>query len=119
MATWSNVVSATTPVVEPAAPTLHAAAGDPAANQAAWTLNVNSITIRWTAPTDTGGADVTSYEVWVGTATVTDADAIAALTPTVTGLPSGRTEYINIGLRPLTQYFYRVRARNGSTPLTA
>jgi len=113
---WSNVVSATTPVVEPAAPTLHAAAGDTTTTppQAAWTLNVNSITIRWTPPTDTGGADVTAYEVWVGTATVTDADAIAALTPTVTGLPSSRTEYISIGLRAETQYFYRVRARNGS-----
>ena len=81
-----------------------------------WDLNVNSITIRWTAPATNGGADVTSYEVWVGTATVTDAAAIAALTPTVTNLPAMRLEYISVGLTASTEYFYRVRARNGSGP---
>ena len=112
---WSNVVSATTPVAKPAAPTLHAAAGDSAANQAAWTLNVNSITIRWTAPEMTGGAPITGYEVWVGTTTVAaGSEAEAALTPTVRNLPPGRTEFISIGLRAETQYFFRVRARNGS-----
>ena len=111
---WSNVVRATTPIVKPAAPTLHPAAG--ATDQAAWTLNVNSITIRWTAPEDTGGADITSYEVWVGTTMVADA---STLTPTVTNLPPSRTEYISIGLTASTTttprtYYYRVRARNGS-----
>ena len=79
-----------------------------------WVLNVNSITIKWQAPTDTGGAPVTGYEVWVGTATVTDAAEIAALSPTVTNLPRSRTEFISIGLSSTTEYFYRVRARNGS-----
>ena len=118
---WSSVVSATTPVVEPAAPTLHPAIGDDTATppQAAWTRNVNSITIRWTAPEMTGGADITSYEVWVGTATVADA---STLKPTVTNLPASRLEYISIGLTASTAttgdgvrtYFYRVRARNGA-----
>ena len=114
---WSNVVSATTPIVEPAAPTLHAAAGDTTTTppQAAWSLNVNSITIRWTAPTDNGGAAITSYEVWVGSSTSgTDAAEIAALSPTVTNLPPSRTEFISVGLSATTEYFYRVRARNGS-----
>ena len=110
---WSNVVRATTPVVMPAAPTLHASDDSPALPDR-WVLNVNSITIKWTAPTMTGGADITSYEVWVGTATVTGDAAIAALSPTVTNLPSSRTEYISIGLTSNTQYFYRVRARNGA-----
>jgi len=113
---WSTVVSRTTGAVEPAAPVLHAAAGDTTTTppQSAWDLNVNSITIRWTAPTMTGGADITGYEVWVGTATVTNADEIAALSPTVTNLPGVRLEYISVGLTAETPYFYRVRARNGS-----
>lgn len=110
---WSRVVSATTPVVKPNAPTLHPEEGDDTATppQAAWTLNVNSITIRWTKPTDNGGADITAYEVWVGTTMVADA---TDLEPTVTNLPASRTELISIGLSPETTYYYRVRARNGS-----
>ncbi len=106
---WSNVVSATTPVVAPAPPTL--AASDDTTN--GWVLDVNSITIKWTAPTETGGADITSYEVWFGTTMVDDAD-IATISPTVTNLPSSRTEFISIGLSSMTPYHYRVRARNGS-----
>ena len=118
---WSAVVSATTGAVEPEAPILHTADGteDTATTPTtpagtAWDLNVNSITIRWTAPATNGGADVTSYEVWVGTATVTAADDIAALSPTVTNLPAVRLEYISVGLTASREYFYRVRARNGS-----
>ncbi|MCY4117695.1 MAG: fibronectin type III domain-containing protein [Caldilineaceae bacterium] len=112
---WSTVVSAAmTPFVKPNAPTLHPAGPSTPPAQTDWALNVNSITIRWTAPTADGGRDITSYEVWMGTATVTDADEIAALKPTVTNLPASRLEYISIGLRAETQYFYRVRARNGS-----
>ncbi len=116
---WSRVVSATTPIVKPDAPTLHASDNTPAL-QDRWVLNVNSITIKWTAPTMTGGADITAYEVWVGTEMVTGDDAIAALKPTVTNLPPSRTEYISIGLTAsrsdtdLQTYYYRVRARNGS-----
>ncbi len=103
---WSNVASATTPVVKPNAPVLAASTE--------WVLNVNSITIKWAAPTVKGGADLTAYEVWVGTETVTaDAD-IAALKPTVINLPASRLEFISIGLTSETEYFYRVRARNGS-----
>ena len=106
---WTNVVSApTTPVVKPAAPTLQAFTE--------WDRNVNSITIRWTVPENTGGAPITGYEVWVGT-TMTDVAAITG--PTVTNLPPSRTEYISIGLTPspsaevLRNYYYSVRARNG------
>ena len=110
---WSNVVSATTPVVKPAAPTLLAAIDtNVTPNVDVWDRNVNSITIKWTAPENTGGADITGYEVWVGTETVSDATTITG--PTVTNLPPSRTEYISIGLSPNTPYFYRVRARNGA-----
>jgi len=113
---WSSVVSARmTPVVAPAAPTLHPAGPSTPPAQTDWALNNNSITIRWMAPADTGGTAITSYEVWVGSATSgTDADTIAALDATVINLPSSRTEFISIGLSPTTEYFYRVRARNGS-----
>ena len=118
---WSTMVSRTTPAVEPAAPMLHTSDGtaDPATTPAtpagtAWDLNVNSITIRWTAPATNGGADITSYEVWVGTTSVTAAEDIAALSPTVTNLPAVRLEYISVGLTSEQTYYYRVRARNGS-----
>ena len=104
---WSNVASATTPVVAPAAPVL--AALEDATNE--WDRNVNSITIRWTAPMMTGGAAITSYEVWVGTETTVLGEITG---PTVTNLPPSRTEFISIGLSAETAYFYRVRARNGS-----
>ena len=103
---WSAVVSATTPVVKPNAPVLAASTE--------WVRNVNSITIKWAAPTVKGGADLTAYEVWVGTATVTAPEDVAALKPTVINLPPSRLEYISIGLTSATEYFYRVRARNGS-----
>ena len=113
---WSNVVSATTPIVAPAAPTLLTSAGeDPAVTGTVinpWVLNVNSITIKWTAPTETGGAAITGYEVWVGTAMIADGDFDES--PTVTNLPPSRTEFISVGLTSEQTYYYRVRARNGS-----
>ena len=107
---WSREVTAqTTPVVKPAVPTLRA--------NTEWDLNVNSITIRWEKPETNGGADITGYEVWVGTEMVSDVTTITG--PTVTNLPPSRTEYISIGLTATTSevtrtYYYRVRARNGS-----
>ena len=101
---WSSVISATTPVVAPKAPVLAASTE--------WVLNVNSITIRWTAPTANGGAAITGYEVYVGTTAVADPTTISA--PTVINLPPSRTEFISIGLTSQQEYFYRVRARNGS-----
>ena len=59
----------------------------------------------------TGGAAITSYEVWVGTETTVLGEITG---PTVTNLPPSRTEFISIGLSAETAYFYRVRARNGS-----
>ena len=41
-------------------------------------------------------------------------EEVAALKPTVTSLPAVRLEYVSVGLSATTQYFYRVRARNGS-----
>ena len=126
---WSSAVSATTPIVEPEAPTLYASDTTPAL-QNRWVMNVNSITIKWMAPTLKGGADITGYEVWVGTPTENPADgvgtaecvagaadstAVTALPPTVTGLPAVRMEYISPGLTADQVYCFRVRARNHST----
>ena len=113
---WSDTASVTTDVVAPDAPILHPAAGDTSTTppQAEWDRNVNSITIKWTAPENDGGADVTSYEIWVGAAAVTDATEIAALDPNITNLPATRTEFLHPGLQSVTTYYYRVRARNGS-----
>ncbi len=122
---WSAVVSATTPAVEPEAPTLRSAAGANTVDTSdtsvvAWDLNVNSITIKWIAPATNGGAAVTSYEVWVGTAPLvddpatTDVNEIEAQSPTITNLPAVRLEYISVGLTAENTYYYRVRARNGT-----
>jgi len=117
---WATV-SATTPAVAPEAPTLLVAVDTTTTPQTVnWDLNVNSITIRWTAPATNGGADVTSYEVWVGTAlvedetTTTDVDEVDALTPTIRNLPAVRLEYISVGLTANQTYHYRVRARNSA-----
>ncbi len=121
---WSRVVSATTPVVKPSAPTLLASVTTDVPPVDVWVRNVNSLTIKWEKPASNGGAPITSYEVWVGTATGVVADDATTpdvdeslgehLSPTVTNLPASRLEYISIGLTANTPYFYRVRATNGT-----
>ena len=117
---WSNVSFKTTLVVKPGQVILAAFGSDPM-----WDLNVNSITIKWTALTDTedeigtGGGTITSYQIWVGTEEVlnpitTEADEINDLPPTITGVPTSPTEYMNVGLSPETTYHFRVRAVNSA-----
>ena len=113
---WSSTVTADIDPILPGAPRL---------GNDDLTPNVNSITIDWDVPLDDnqddqsatnpindGGADIASYEIWVGTETETDPDVIAALTATIAGLPATRTEYEHLGLKSATPFFYRVRARN-------
>ena len=67
---------------------------------------------------DDGGSDITSYEIWVSTTDSTNAGhqrMSQAYEPDITSLPASRTEYDHTGLRPLTTYYYRVRAVNAST----
>ena len=127
---WSIISSKTTPAVGPIAPIL-ALSGD----VPVWVADVNSITLKWTAPADDlpnrvlgdGGSDITSYEIWVGSAMLTDSAAdddsdlvneLAALVPTITGVPGTSTEYTNSGLTSDQTYYYRVRARTavGESP---
>ena len=66
---WSNVSFKTTPIVKPGAPILLAADGTnsgdtspvPPANP--WVPDVNSITIKWRVPVETGGGTITSYQI--------------------------------------------------------
>ena len=118
---WSAVSSKTTPAVAPAAPTLLASDTTPL-----WDADVNSITVKWAAAADDlsdsvlgdGGSDLTSYEFWVGNEMLMDSNAdndsdlineLAALVPTITGVPGTATEYTNTGLSPNQTYYYRVR----------
>ncbi len=109
---WSTVRSLKTAVLPPAAPTLLASDNTNTADP--WVIDVNAITIKWTAPTDTMGGTITGYEIWVGLTTVTVADEIAALKPVVTGRPASPTSFKNDGLLANTAYFFRVRAVNSA-----
>ena len=112
--TWSNVVSVE---VDPNAP---GAPADPTLDP-----DVNSITISWAAPMTTvqgqdpvvndGGSAITSYEIWVGVASVEIDTEIDALTPTIKNLAPTRTEYTHTGLKSEVTYYYRVRAVNGAS----
>ena len=67
----------------------------------------NSITVRWSAPSDNGGRTDLYYEV-----DISDPDNLGSYTGTV--YLSGRSTSRTIsGLRPFTQYCVRVTAHNG------
>ena len=82
----------------PAAPTgLTADAGD------------TTVTLTWTAPSATGGADITGYEVRQSTTSGTydDTNPWTAISDSAT-----LTEYTVVGLTNDTAYFFQVRAVN-------
>ena len=113
---WSNVASMKTKAVAPSTPTLNPVAGDAAATThplAAWTLNTNSITVRWTEPA-TGGSPITSYQLRVSTND--NGDIRFGETDTedavISNLPGNRTEYTHTGLKTETTYYYSIRALN-------
>ena len=124
---WSTVErSATTPVVVPGRSQYwgRVPANNPTTRGS---VEVNSITIKWTAPTETGGAPITSYEIWVGLETMgQQTTENMMMCCSKQRMPPFRTcrltptEYKHIGLsRWLRTYHYRVRAVNsaGEEPL--
>jgi large repetitive protein len=68
---------------------------------------VPAITLNWTAPTDTGGAALTKYEVFEGT----------TLVDTVTGNPPATDDTISTGITAGQTYSFTVEAVN-AVPLT-
>ena len=97
----SNELSATRPApVQPGAPALTEA-----------TPGVGQVTLRWTAPTDNGGAQITAYNVY--RATATGAEQPLATVGNV-------STYKDTTVANATRYFYEVSAVNsaGEGPLS-
>jgi Ca2+-binding RTX toxin-like protein len=89
--------SAPSAAVTPRAPTL---AGAPTAVAA--TAGNAQATVTWTAPANTGGSAITSYQVQVRTGTT--------VARTVTGIAANATSTVVTGLTNGTAYNFRVRA---------
>ena len=110
---WSNTAVVRTHAVAPGVPTLNPIAGQTTPPLAAWTLAETAITVRWTAPSS-GGSPITSYQLRV--TTNDDANARFGSSDTedavIANLPGTRTEYTHTGLKPLTGYYYSIRALN-------
>ncbi len=68
------------------------------------TPGVGNITLTWTPPTDNGGAPVTSYQIFRGTASGSET-LISA---------TGSTTFTDTGLTPGTTYYYYVKAVNSA-----
>ena len=86
-----------------------------------------AIRITWMAPEDTGGADITSYDLQVRTGDNVFEDS-GGDTPiedsdnnTIGNLPAANTDYTHRGVTEDVQHFYRVRAVNsaGNGPWSA
>ena len=91
---WSTERNATTPPAVPGAPTLRAEAN-----------GENAINLAWDPPTDTGGADITQYELQVS------ADGGINYSRLTSPSASDRS-YTHSGLKPGDQRRYQLRARN-------
>ena len=81
---------------------------------AAWTRDVNSITVRWQAPASNGGSSITSYQLQVRTGDPTfETEGVESTdNTTISNLPGNRLEYTHSGLKAETVYYYRIRAMN-------
>ena len=122
---WSAEKSSKTPSNPPNAP---------AAAPTGRGVDADTIEVSWAKPTNDGGAAITSYEIQVRT--TDDADDAAAAnffedgngndiqdadepdasgSILITNLVASRTSFIHDGVRTGVNYFYRVRAVNGST----
>ena len=70
------------------------------------------IVVRWDAPADTGGQEITGYRVEVST----DGTTFTVLAENHDTMNSeGRFEYVHTGLEVGDERWYRISARNGST----
>ena len=107
---WSVEKTSTTPANTPDAP---------AAAPEGEGVDADSIKVDWDAPTNDGGAVITSYELQVRTV---NNEFIDPDNPEkentgntlITNLVASRTEYVHDGVRADVDYFYRVRAVNSA-----
>ena len=125
---WSAERSVKTDAIAPTVPVLNPIAGLEASNNVpalpAWTIDVNSITVRWTEPA-TGGSPITSYQLEVRNDPIDEDNSFTmpADEPNdppvdrsgntrISNLPASRTWYTHSGLKASSVYYYRIRALN-------
>ncbi len=77
------------------------------------TAGSESVTINWDAATDSGGAGVSSYNVYRWTATPSASYTVPKVL--IGSTPAGVTEFTNSGLTKGVEFFYEVRAVDAST----
>ena len=127
---WSAELSVKTAAIAPSVPVLNPLAGTAGTDEVpaipAWTIDINSITVRWTEPAD-GGSPITSYQLEVrndpddpnetNTFTMPDPDDNQATVDRtgntrISNLPASRLWYTHSGLKASSVYYYRIRALN-------
>ena len=120
---WSSERSVKTVAIAPGTPVFNAFAGDDSADPplAAWTIDINSFTLQWTAPA-TGGSPITSYQIEVRPAVDGEVNSFTedvdgetedrAGNSRISNLPGNRTWFTHTGLTADTGYYYRIRALN-------
>ena len=96
----NDAIATTDPAVLPGMPM----------NVMATATSDTGITVTWQSPADNGGADITGYMVesayMMSDGTMSD---WMAVDPAHTGM---MMEYMDMGLMPMTKYYYRVSATN-------
>jgi hypothetical protein len=107
----SDVATADTDAVMPGVPTGLTATAD---------MDMNSITLMWTAPADDGGADITSWKIEVSEDLTADPVVWTELDLTVTDPdpmadpPTTMHSAVHAGLNAGATYHYRVSATNSA-----
>lgn len=96
---WRSFVTLPPPVVAPSAPTLGMFTN----------VTQTSATVNWTAPSSSGGAAISNYQVQ----RATNAGFTTGLSTVSTGSGASRSRSIT-GLTRATRYYVRVRASNGT-----
>ena len=91
----------------------HVSRPDPPTINTPITAGADSLTVAWSAPGETGGPDITSYDLrYIRTDVDETVDANWTLVEDVWATGSGSLQYVIGGLTSVTQYDVQVRAVN-------